>query len=462
MTDFAGLAEQRIDEFLHLLREWVAIPSAFDADSRSDTQPFGKGVSDALAWWKNLGDNAGLNTLNVDDHAVHIEYGSGDEIVYVFGHCDVVPAGDGWHHPPYQLTRLGDKLIGRGVVDDKGPMLAAWLALEILREQKLPLRRRIRLAVGGNEETGFRCIRRYFASQPQPTLAFTPDAKFPVIYGEKGSLLVHITTPVKQSELHVSSGGVVNTIPDNAQLGGLSLATSPWHLPTGFTLVAEKHEKYVLHGRGGHSSKPEPCLNPIEATAILLDQLYHSDWSAQLREITDAKRGQSGARFGLDEAGECGKILLVPTVLNIANGVMRLTLNVRYPENLSADTISQQLEQWNSRWLTSQLTLEPVKSPSLYPPDSPLVHTLHDIYVRHTGDTSHPSRTTGAGSYASEMRNAVIFGCEFPDGSSGNTHGADEYGSLCRFVSAIGMYADALYQLANLPAVSPHSSTPHD
>lgn len=184
---------------------------------------------------------------------------------------------------------------------------------------------------------------------------------------------------------------------------------------------------------------------------MLLDQLYHSDWSAQLREITDAERGQSGVRFGLDESGECGKILLVPTVLNIADGVMHLTLNVRYPENLNAEVISHRLERWNGHWPNSSLTLEPVKSPSLYPPDSPLVHTLHDIYVRHTGDTSHPSRTTGAGSYASEMRNAVIFGCEFPDGSSGNTHGAEEYGSLCRFVSAIGMYADALYQLANLP-----------
>ncbi|MFU2315423.1 hypothetical protein [Rahnella sp. PCH160] len=40
----------------------------------------------------------------------------------------------------------------------------------------------------------------------------------------------------------------------------------------------------------------------------------------------------------------------------------------------------------------------------------------------------------------------------FPTGSSGNTHGADEYGSLSRFISAIGIYAEALYRLANLPA----------
>lgn len=456
MIDFAELARDRANHFLTLLAQWVAIPSPFDSESCQPDAPFGRGVADALGWWQTLGDDAGLNTLNVDNHAVHIEYGSGDEIVYVFGHADVIPAGDGWHFPPYQLTRLGDKLMGRGVVDDKGPMIAAWLALDILRELKLPLARRIRLVAGGNEETGFRCIRRYFESQPQPAFAFTPDGKFPVIYGEKGSLLVTLISPVEQPDLSVCCGEVVNSIPDVAHLRGLSLYSGSWTLEDGFTLLAEPEcaDHWRLYGRGGHSSKPEACLNPVAATAQLLHQRFNAPWTQQLAEITEAKAGQSGVRFALDTAGECGKILLVPTVLNIKNGLMTLTLNVRYPENLSAETITQRLEQWNHDWPDSSLEIQPVKPPSLYPPDSPLVRTLHEIYTRHTGDTHHPSRTTGAGSYASAMQNAVIFGCEFPDGSSGNTHSADEYGSLSRFISAIGIYAEALYRLANLPAAT--------
>lgn len=454
MIDFSAHARDRANHFLQLLAQWVAIPSPFDSETRQPDAPFGQGVADALGWWQKLGDDAGLKTLNVDHHAVHIEYGSGDEIVYVFGHADVIPAGEGWHFPPYQLTRLGDKLMGRGVVDDKGPMIAAWLALDILRELQLPLARRIRLVAGGNEETGFRCIRRYFESQPQPAFAFTPDGKFPVIYGEKGSLLVTLTAPVEQPDLSVSCGEVVNSIPDVAHLRGLSLYCGSWTLEEGFTLLAEPEsaDHWRLYGRGGHSSKPESCLNPVVATAQLLHQRYNARWTQQLVEITEAKTGQSGVRFALDTAGECGKILLVPTVLNIENGLMTLTLNVRYPENISAEMITESLARWNHDWPASRFEIQPVKPPSLYPPDSPLVQTLHEIYTRHTGDTHHPSRTTGAGSYASAMQNAVIFGCEFPDGSSGNTHSADEYGSLSRFISAIGIYAEALYRLANLPA----------
>ncbi|PBI81282.1 hypothetical protein A9993_16770 [Rahnella victoriana] len=457
MIDFSAHARDRATQFLTLLAQWVAIPSPFDADSRQPDAPFGRGIADALHWWQTLGDNAGLATLNVDHHAVHIEYGSGDEIVYVFGHADVVPAGDGWHFPPYQLSRLGDKLIGRGVVDDKGPMIAAWLALDILRELKLPLARRIRLVAGGNEETGFRCIRRYFESQPQPAFAFTPDGKFPVIYGEKGSLLVRLTSPVEQAGLNVACGNVVNTIPDVAHLRGLSLYSGGWTLADGFTLLAEPAcaDHWQLYGRGGHSSKPEQCLNPITATAQLLHQRFSSHWTQQLCDITDATTGQNGVRFALDTPGECGQILLVPTVLNIGNGQMTLTLNVRYPENLSTEEITASLTRWLRGWPASRIDIEPVKPPGFYPPDSALVQTLHEIYTRHTGDHHHPSRTTGAGSYASAMQNAVIFGCEFPDGSSGNTHGADEYGSLCRFISATGMYAEALYRLANLPAATP-------
>ncbi|WP_208951173.1 Sapep family Mn(2+)-dependent dipeptidase [Rahnella sp. ChDrAdgB13] len=454
MTDFAAHARDRAQHFLTLLAQWVAIPSPFDAASLQPDAPFGRGVADALGWWQKLGDDAGLNTLNVDNHAVHIEYGSGEEIVYVFGHADVVPAGDGWHFPPYQLSRLGDNLIGRGVVDDKGPMIAAWLALDILRELNLPLSRRIRLVAGGNEESGFRCIRRYFESQPQPAFAFTPDGKFPVIYGEKGSLLVTLTSPVEQPGLTVSCGSVLNTIPDVARLNGLSLSSGGWTLPDGFTLLAEPGQinHWQLYGRGGHSSKPEACLNPIAGAAQLLHQRFSARWTQQLCEITAPETGQSGVQFALDTPGECGQILLVPVVLNIKNGMVSLTLNVRYPENLTPEYIAERLTLWNLSWPDSRISIEPVKSPSLYPPDSALVKTLHEIYTRHTGDTNHPSRTTGAGSYASAMQNAVIFGCEFPDGSSGNTHGADEYGSLSRFISAIGIYAEALYRLANLPA----------
>ena len=58
-------------------------------------------------------------------------------------------------------------------------------------------------------------------------------------------------------------------------------------------------------------------------------------------------------------------------------------------------------------------------------------------------------RVTSAGSYASEMNNAVIFGCEFPDGGFGNVHQANEFASLEKLKLSISIYAEAIVTLCN-------------
>ena len=41
------------------------------------------------------------------------------------GHMDIVPAGEGWTSDPFALTRVGDRLIGRGACDMKGFLAVA-------------------------------------------------------------------------------------------------------------------------------------------------------------------------------------------------------------------------------------------------------------------------------------------------------------------------------------------------
>ena len=43
------------------------------------------------------------------------EVEEGAEIIGCLGHLDVVPAGDGWHYPPYAGTIDGGRLYGRGI-----------------------------------------------------------------------------------------------------------------------------------------------------------------------------------------------------------------------------------------------------------------------------------------------------------------------------------------------------------
>lgn len=133
-----------------------------------------------------LGKKDGFTAKEVGNVAGHLEYGQGEELVGVLGHVDVVPVGDGWTNGPFEPTLRDGKLYARGVADDKGPTIAGYYALKIIKELGLPLSRRVRIIIGSDEESGMSCVERYFETEEQPTLGFVPDAEFPIIHAEKG------------------------------------------------------------------------------------------------------------------------------------------------------------------------------------------------------------------------------------------------------------------------------------
>lgn len=60
--------------------------------------------------------------------------------ITVYNHLDVQPAdGDDWRTDPFQLTTDGDRYIGRGATDDKGPALTALFGALAAREADVPI-----------------------------------------------------------------------------------------------------------------------------------------------------------------------------------------------------------------------------------------------------------------------------------------------------------------------------------
>ncbi|MFT5060516.1 MAG: acetylornithine deacetylase [Polaromonas sp.] len=75
--------------------------------------------------------------------------------ILLSAHCDVVPVeGQVWSRPPFQLTRDGDRLFGRGTTDMKG-FLAEMLAIADLASAKT-LKAPLKLLISYDEEIG--CI----------------------------------------------------------------------------------------------------------------------------------------------------------------------------------------------------------------------------------------------------------------------------------------------------------------
>ena len=178
------------------LRRMVAIPSI--RGKEEPDAPFGRGPKQALEEVLKISTELGFHTKNIDDKIGYAEYGENraDGAYYgVFGHVDVMPLGEGWNSPPLSLTLREGKLFGRGTLDNKGPILSNLYALYVLKENGVTFDRPVRIVFGTNEETGFGCVKHYLTKEIPPTFGWTPDCKWPVVYGERGRLKVRVSVP---------------------------------------------------------------------------------------------------------------------------------------------------------------------------------------------------------------------------------------------------------------------------
>jgi acetylornithine deacetylase/succinyl-diaminopimelate desuccinylase-like protein len=80
----------------------------------------------------------------------------GKPTILIYAHYDVQPSDplDKWDTPPFEAVERDGKLYGRGISDDKGPMMIALetLAAFLVVEGRLPVN--VKLLIEGEEETG--------------------------------------------------------------------------------------------------------------------------------------------------------------------------------------------------------------------------------------------------------------------------------------------------------------------
>ena len=69
--------------------------------------------------------------------------------------------------------------------------------------------KRVRFIFGTDEETLWRCINRYKEREELPGMGFSPDARFPLTYAEKGLLQLHLTGS-NTSGLRLAGGSIWN------------------------------------------------------------------------------------------------------------------------------------------------------------------------------------------------------------------------------------------------------------
>ena len=103
----------------------------------------------------------------------------------------------------------------------KGPTMAAYYAMKIVKELGLPIEKRVRMIIGTDEERNWRCVEHYFKHEEMPSIGFAPDADFlPIINAEKGIADYDIVLPSSVIEeqaditlLSFQSGRRYNMVP---------------------------------------------------------------------------------------------------------------------------------------------------------------------------------------------------------------------------------------------------------
>ena len=178
------------NQLIEHVRQMVRIDSV--EREAQDGAPFGPGVKKALDLALSISREMGFETVNLDGYIGYASYGRGEDYVCAMGHVDVVPAGEGWKEPPFSGHMENGIIYSRGVLDNKGPVLACLYGLAALKKLGAKLRHPVRIIFGCDEETGFEDLKYYLTKEKPPIYGFTPDCKYPVVYSERGRAVVRI------------------------------------------------------------------------------------------------------------------------------------------------------------------------------------------------------------------------------------------------------------------------------
>lgn len=453
---FRELIQRHEDELIADLQGCIRIPSVYAEDGSG--HPYGQNVHDCLTYTLGVAEKLGFAVQNMDDQLGWCEFGEGEEMVAVLGHLDVVPEGDGWSVPPYEGLVKDGRIYGRGTMDDKGPTMAALYGLLAIKESGLPLKRRIRVLFGLNEETGSADMKYYAAHGGEvPVMGFTPDGEYPVINGEKGLVTEHFAcdyTSAGAIRLKELWGGTAhNIVPNHAWA---ELICSKAAADDICAMTAEKITvtptadgvRIEAEGVGAHGGTPWEGENAIGRLMQFMAALPLEGSLNQIVHLLADKIGMEcdGKSLGIALHDEVSGPLSVNLgVIRGNEASIEVKLNYRYPVTFTFEDCGPIVKAAFEAVGFRQTFLQH-KARIYMPPESELVQRLLKVYTDCTGLEGKP-KTLGGGTYAKMMPNVLAFGPIFP-GDEVREHKPDEFMELSRLLDNANILAEAMYALA--------------
>ena len=445
------------EKLIEDLSKFVAIPSV--SGKEDEYGPYGKPVADAF---NVLSDEAKDLGLEVEDlgYALRISIGEGDETFLVVAHGDVVPAGEGWTKPAYELTRENGILYGRGVLDDKGAAVAAMYSLAAVKNAGVTPKMKVSLVVGGDEECGMSDMHRYVDENGLPDYALTPDASFPVTNAELGFVFGKFAFEnVKESGgiklLSVKGGRAVNCVAEKCECKIKGSKDVFEYIKSLSSELLEPEIEYysniisvLCRGISAHGSVPEKGRSAIMDLLSVIEKTF-AKFNAENSFLAFTEKyikGTEGVALGIDCRDEfSGKLSVNFGMCAYENGKGEVTVDSRTPISADAFEISNKLEavaKENGGEYIPDRNGNGIRIPE----DSPFMRSVAASYEKATGKPCGFVCERGSTYAKAFCGKCVAFG-PADEGNKevcGNMHAPDEYISEEALLSLSEIYAQVI------------------
>ena len=390
----------------------------------------GKWVLESNSVWENID----LLKENIES--------SGKETIGILAHVDVVPAPGDWMYEPFGGDIEQGYIWGRGVVDDKGPLVLCLHGIKslILEAGASPLKRNAVMIIGSREEGSWTDIEAYNKLGIKIDFGFTPDGEFPVCNGEKGYVDVIFKSKRNSDDdgYLLEGGSAANMVPDYALLRT-------------FDVENNKYMIYESKGEAAHTAYHDKGINAIH---LLSSEVKQLNLPKSVHNIVNFIYKYCGDPFGADLGIDSGEVIIgedyfhrnvsAPTILSTTNDDFRLQMNIRTTWGYNGERI---LSLMKKAALEYNLEVEIIESmdPMIVKRDSQFIMTLGDIYKENTGE-AHVFKLAYGASYAKAMPNIVSFGPVFP-GDLDTCHEVNERVSVEQLHKAAMIYFEAIFKL---------------
>ncbi|MFH2025762.1 MAG: ArgE/DapE family deacylase [bacterium] len=296
-------------------------------------------------------------------------------------HMDIVPAGEGWDTDPYDVIEKDGMLIGRGTLDNKGPLASIMAAVDVLKKLNIDkeLNGQLMIAALSDEE------------------AMDPDG---IDYGIGYLMEENLIAPT------------YSIIPDIGE-------------EMKFIDIAEKGRtvfKIIAIGKQAHGSTPERGINAIYMMAKMVNEIEKLKFDYQVHPVL----GHPSLNLGEIQGGAAP---------NIVPGTCMIYIDIRSLPGMTKDGVIAQLQDCADKVKNGKFEIKLMawSEPHAISPENELVDAIQanakEIlgFVPVTGGQ-------GGGTYAKTLNLKGVMAVGWGPGDDNAFHVANEYVEIQQLV----------------------------